>query len=98
MKIADCKHLPKKFVGPRAQACEENHFCPFGQRVCLTCGYVGCCDSCSQHARVHAKETGHEVMASYPADEHSFIWCYADDDYLEPDELRNLKGKKHEKV
>jgi hypothetical protein len=42
--------------------------------------------------RQHAKETGHQVMASYPADEHSFIWCYADDDYLEPDEVHNLKG------
>lgn len=30
-------------------------------------------------------------MASYPADEHSFIWCYADDDYLNPDEKFNLK-------
>jgi len=42
--------------------------------------------------RKHAAETGHQVMASYPADEHSFIWCYADDDYLEPDEKHNLKS------
>ena len=94
MKIADCKHLPKKFAEPRSEKCEENHFCPFGQRVCLTCGYVGCCDSCSQHLRIHAKETGHQVMASYPADEHSFIWCYEDNDYLEPDENINIKVRR----
>lgn len=92
MKISECTHLPNKFAKPGAKTCEEKHFCPFGQRVCLTCGYVGCCDSCSQHLRKHAAETGHQVMAAYPADEHSFIWCYADDDYLEPDEIINLKG------
>lgn len=91
MKIKDCKHLPKKFAKSRSEnACEENHFCGLGIRVCLTCGYTGCCDSCSQHAREHAKKSGHQVMASYPADEDSFIWCYADDDYLDPDDKRNL--------
>ncbi len=94
MKIKDCKHLPKNFVGPKAEKCEENHNCNLGQRVCVTCGYVGCCDSCSQHARIHAEQTKHEVMASYPANESSFIWCYVDDDYLEPDEEKNLKGNK----
>jgi len=93
MKISQCKHLPATFAKPRATECEENHPCNFGQRVCLTCGYVGCCDSCEQHLRKHAVETGHQVMASYPADEQSFVWCYADDDYLEPDEIRNLKTK-----
>jgi len=32
-------------------------------------------------------------MASYPADEQSFVWSYADYDYFEPDEIRNLKTK-----
>lgn len=92
MKIAACVHLPKKIVGPRAEVCEENHVCNYGQRVCLTCGYVGCCDSCEQHMRIHAKKTGHQVMASYPANKDSFIWCYIDDDYLQPDEKYNLQS------
>ncbi len=91
MKIADCQHLPEKFAQPKTDECQENHPCSHGQRVCLTCGYVGCCDSCQMHLRIHAEQTKHEVMASYPADSSSFIWCYADDDYLEPDEKINLK-------
>ena len=97
MKISQCKHLPEKFAKPRATECEENHPCNHGQRVCLTCGYVGCCDSCEQHLRKHAQETGHQVMAAYPAQEGNFIWCYADDDYLEPDEKHNLKSEETQK-
>ena len=93
MKISECTHLPKSFAKPRATECEENHPCNFGQRVCLECGYVGCCDSCDKHMRAHAKETGHQVMASYPANKDSFIWCYVDNDYLEPDEKHNLNTK-----
>jgi len=91
MKIAVCKHLPKKFAKPQnGFKCGENHDCQLGIRVCLTCGYTGCCDSCSQHARIHANKEDHPVMAYYPADESSAIWCYIDDDYLEPDEKINL--------
>lgn len=87
IKFSECEHLPEKLVGPRGPAkCEEGEECNHGIRVCLTCGYVGCCDSCEKHIRKHAEETGHQVMASYPADETSFIWCYADNDYLEKDE------------
>lgn len=100
MKIADCRHLPEKFAKPRhGNSCEENHICFLGIRVCLTCGYTGCCDSCAQHAREHAEKTGHRVIAYYPADEGSPIWCYADDDYLEPDETINMKAKtRYEKI
>jgi len=91
MRIKDCKHLPKKFANPKnGNKCEENHVCMQGLRVCLTCGYTGCCDSCLQHERIHANDSGHQVMAYFPADENSPIWCYLDDDYLEPDENHNL--------
>lgn len=91
MNISDCKHLPQKLKGPRSQTCEENHNCPFGTRVCLTCGYVGCCDSCDKHARIHSENTDHKIIASYPVNENSFIWCYEDDDYLKPNDKINLK-------
>ncbi len=87
MKIADCEHVPQKFTKPRATTCEEGDK-PFSLRVCLTCGHVGCCDSSpGKHARKHAKDSGHQVMASYPADENSFIWCYAHDDYLNKEQI-----------
>lgn len=86
MKIADCKHFPGNLAKPRADHCEGgDQISPGHLRVCLTCGHVGCCDSdTNQHARKHASETDHQVMANYPADENSPIWCYEDNDYLAP--------------
>ncbi len=83
MNIADCTHIPEKLAKPRTDHCEGGDKSG-SLRVCLTCGHVGCCDSSPhQHARKHAAETGHQVMASYPADDSSFLWCYQDNDYLE---------------
>ncbi|MPZ73328.1 MAG: hypothetical protein GEU74_08875 [Nitriliruptorales bacterium] len=43
-------------------------------RRCAACGHVGCCNSSpSQHARRHAAETGHTVVASFEPGE---IWFY----------------------
>lgn len=84
MKIEDCKHLTK-FAAPRTDKCEEclGNVHKLGLRVCLDCGHVGCCESDpGQHALKHSRETEHQVIASYPADENSFIWCYADNNYL----------------
>ena len=86
MKISDCQHFPKKIVKPRASVCDECEDSSqlLGLRVCLTCGHVGCCESDpNQHAKKHAEKTGHQVMASYPADEKSFLWCYEHNDYVE---------------
>ena len=87
MRIVDCNHLPKTPAKSNATTCEEcgdnkAHF--LGLRVCLTCGHVGCCESDpNQHALKHKETTGHEVIASYPADKNSFTWCYKHNDYLE---------------
>lgn len=85
MKLSDCPHLPIVFAKPRATECEEGDIetHKFGLRVCLTCGYVGCCEEDGAHAKKHAENSGHQVIASYPADKDSFIWCYTDNDYLE---------------
>ena len=75
--------MPKEIVTQKSDQCLECD-AKMSLRVCLTCGHVGCCDSSpGQHAREHAKSTEHQVMASYPVNEHSFTWCYADDNYLE---------------
>ena len=45
-------------------------------RVCLSCGYVGCCDSSPRrHMSRHAGETTHPVMRSYEPGEF-WRWCF----------------------
>ncbi|MBB2942816.1 putative UBP type Zn finger protein [Actinoplanes lutulentus] len=47
-------------------------------RACLTCGYVGCCDSSPRrHMSLHHDETSHPVMRSYEPGE-TWRWCYVD--------------------
>lgn len=86
MKISECQHYPKNPAKPQANHCQGGEpGSRFGLRVCLTCGYVGCCeDDPGQHAKKHLEQTGHQVIASYPADKDSFIWCYKHNDYLKP--------------
>ena len=48
-------------------------------RLCMTCGYVGCCDtSPNQHASNHAAETAHPIVESYEPNE-DWFWCYVDE-------------------
>ena len=47
-------------------------------RLCLTCGYVGCCDSSkNRHATKHFQEQQHPLVRSIEAGE-AWIWCYQD--------------------
>lgn len=83
MKISDCNHFPKNPAEPKTDHCEGGDGSQYGLRVCLNCGYVGCCeDDPGQHAKKHMEETNHQVIASYPADESSWMWCYKHNDYL----------------
>ncbi len=51
-------------------------------RMCLICGYVGCCDtSKNRHMAQHYQETGHPIFRSIHRDE-GWIWCYADDAFF----------------
>jgi uncharacterized UBP type Zn finger protein len=34
-------------------------------RLCLSCGYVGCCDSSNKHGTKHFKSTGHLIIKSF---------------------------------
>lgn len=48
-------------------------------RVCLLCGYVGCCDSSPhRHATKHYEGTGHPLVQSYEPGE-NWVWCYVDE-------------------
>jgi hypothetical protein len=56
-------------------------------RMCLICGYVGCCDtSKNRHMAQHYQETGHPIFRSINRDE-GWIWCYADDAFFDKSTL-----------
>ena len=48
----------------------------FHLRRCAACGQIGCCDSSpSRHARQHANEEDHAIVASFEPDE-DWFWDY----------------------
>jgi uncharacterized UBP type Zn finger protein len=72
-------------VVPSAQGCEDclkTGDTWINLRMCLTCGYVGCCDSSpNKHATRHFKQTGHPIVQSFKGDE-DWVWCYIDKEFL----------------
>ncbi|HEU4741357.1 MAG TPA: cation:proton antiporter [Meiothermus sp.] len=51
-------------------------------RVCMTCGYVGCCDdSKNKHARQHFQSSGHPIIKSLEKGE-GWAWCFVDEKLL----------------
>ena len=77
-----CQHQDQiQEVTPSAEGCED---ClktgdPWVHlRMCLTCGYVGCCDnSPNRHATKHYRATEHPLITSFELGE-EWIWCYED--------------------
>ena len=54
-------------------------------RLCLTCGYVGCCnDSKNKHGAKHYAAEGHPLIKSFQPGE-DWVWCYPDEALLFPD-------------
>ena len=48
-------------------------------RLCLDCGYVGCCDSSPRrHASLHFADVRHPVMRSFESGER-WRWCFVDE-------------------
>lgn len=51
-------------------------------RICMTCGYAGCCDgSKNKHMKKHVDSTGHQLVRP---DDGSWMWCYEDEALLDP--------------
>ena len=81
--MSTCTHLDQiREVAPQADGCvdclavgdEWHHL-----RLCMTCGYVGCCDSSkNKHASAHARATGHPIVESFEPGE-DWLWCYIDE-------------------
>ena len=80
--MGQCTHLDQiRDVQPAAEGCVDclktgdtwHHL-----RLCLTCGYVGCCDhSKNKHATAHFHATGHPIIRSLQRGE-TWRWCYID--------------------
>ena len=85
--MTKCKHLSKiKEVAPQAKGCVD--CLKIGDswvhlRLCLTCGYVGCCNnSKNKHATKHYKKTHHPLVKSFESGE-EWMWCYIDKVFIE---------------
>jgi len=79
----ECSHLEMiRITEPTTDVCEQcvemGDVWP-GLRMCLVCGFAGCCDtSKNKHMKQHYEETGHPIFRSIRLQE-SWVWCYEDD-------------------
>lgn len=82
----DCPHVDMiRVTDPDTDVChkcvEMGDVWP-ALRMCLVCGFVGCCDtSKNKHMKQHFEETGHPIFRSIRLQE-SWIWCYEDNALL----------------
>lgn len=81
-----CDHLNQiRVVEPDVAVCEqcvaEGEVWP-ALRMCLICGFVGCCDTSKyKHMKQHYEETGHAIFRSIRLDE-EWGWCYEHNAFL----------------
>jgi len=80
---ATCTHLDQiQEVVPSGDGCQE--CLKIGDwwvhlRICMTCGFVGCCDSSkNRHATKHYHATKHPIIRSFEPGE-DWFWCYPDE-------------------
>jgi hypothetical protein len=81
--MAVCTHLDQiNEVTPASDGCAD--CLKVGDRwvhlrVCMSCGYVGCCDSSpNKHASKHSANESHPIVQSYEPGE-DWWWCYVDE-------------------
>lgn len=80
MEEKACDHLHDiQVFEPRESVCEQcvaaGDIWP-ALRMCLICGFVGCCDtSKNKHMKQHYEQTGHPIFRSIRLDE-GWGWCY----------------------
>ncbi len=83
IKKAECPHvsvLREGTVSAKSE-CEE---CGLTEdlRICLTCAYVGCCESHGAHDTDHFKRTGHPFIRPHQSTA-CWLWCYKCNAFLE---------------
>ena len=84
-----CQHRDEiQDVEPSADGCED--CLKTGDRwvhlrMCMTCGYSGCCDSSrNKHAGKHARQAEHPLITSQEPGE-NWVYCFVDDETIFPD-------------
>lgn len=91
-ELADvgCQHKDQIHdVKPSADGCED--CLKSGDRwvhlrMCLACGYAGCCDSSrNKHASKHARNAGHPLITSQEPGE-NWVYCFIDEEIIFPDD------------
>jgi hypothetical protein len=86
-----CDHLQEIRVWePEVDVCEQcvtqGDVWP-ALRMCLICGFVGCCDtSKNKHMKQHYEQTGHGIFRSIRLDE-GWGWCYDDNTFFSRERL-----------
>ena len=81
-----CAHIDQvRVIEPQAHECAacvaSGDIWP-ALRMCLMCGFVGCCDtSKNRHMKGHHESTGHPIFRSIRMDE-GWIWCYEDNAFF----------------
>ncbi|WP_189135762.1 UBP-type zinc finger domain-containing protein [Wenjunlia tyrosinilytica] len=75
-----CEHLdglePVTPLSDGCRDCEAHQDHWVALLVCLSCGWVACCDvSPNQHAKAHYEETDHPLVGSLEPGSHR-RWCY----------------------
>jgi CPA1 family monovalent cation:H+ antiporter len=80
---SECPHIATLAVearsdGARCEACGLTA----DLRVCLTCGYVGCCESHDAHDTQHFRETGHPFIRPQGGGG-GWLWCYECNAFLQ---------------
>jgi uncharacterized UBP type Zn finger protein len=81
---AECPHRDQLNEGVQSNA-ERCAVCGLVDdlRLCLTCGFVGCCESHAAHDTDHWRETGHPFIRPHRVEGANWLWCYACDAFLD---------------
>ena len=92
LKEKNCTHLDQvKYTTPETHVCQE--CVALGDtwphlRMCMICGYVGCCDeSKNKHMHKHWLATQHPLIRSIEPRE-NWMWCNVDEALLRVPEER----------
>lgn len=76
--LADTDGWDPEPLSDFCEECDDAGLVPVHLRLCMQCGFVGCCDSSpGKHMTRHFHETGHPVLRSFEPGE-AWRWCSVD--------------------
>ncbi|MGW2269711.1 UBP-type zinc finger domain-containing protein [Streptomyces yangpuensis] len=82
LALLEQSRVPGAAPSAGCRGCAPHGAPPVRLRQCVTCGYVGCCDSSpGRHSYGHHARSGHPVAVSLAPDE-DWAWCFQDEVFL----------------